>query len=61
MECEVADDDFPAGIPFAPAGDEAVGEAARLAALGKDAGADLQERFHVRSLSVLSCMAALWH
>src|SRR5260221_606359 len=46
---DVGDDDFPAGIPLAPVGDEALGEAARLAALGKDAGADLQERFHVWS------------
>jgi hypothetical protein len=46
LEREVAHDHLTVSVRLAPGGDEALGESARLAAVGKDAGLDLQERFH---------------
>src|SRR6266850_4480631 len=46
LEREVAHDHLTARVRLAPGSDEALSEAARLAAVGEDAGPDLQKRFH---------------
>ena len=46
LEREVAHDHLPVRVRLAPGGDEALGEAARLAAVGEEARLDLQKRFH---------------
>src|SRR3989441_746118 len=46
LEREVAHDDLPVRVRLAPGGDEALGQAARLAAVGENARLDLQKGFH---------------